>query len=187
MTQFIIQLLLQVLSKLDKEAINKHKRIIEYIDTLIESFNVIINYDKYTKNELDFAHKKLKISYHDIMPAIGDILDAQTIERIKLSLMSGRVLYHVICYSKVTDVDTIQDYEYRFNIYTKYQYYSSDEFRQNSYEKFIKHIVKDGEVIDEKEKKMKLSHLREVCMEDIARINSIKEEIKTKLIYIVPL
>ena len=186
MTQ-LIQFLLKILAKLDKEEINKHKRIIEYIDALTENFNVIINYDKHTKNELDFAHKKLKISYNDIMPTIGNILDAQTIERIKLSLMSGRVLYHVICYSKVTDEDTIQDYEDRFNIYTKHQYYSSDEFRQNSYEKFIKYIVKDGEIVEEKEKKTKLSNLREVCMEDIARINSIKEELKTKLIYIVPL
>jgi predicted MPP superfamily phosphohydrolase len=186
MTKILIDLLLKIVTKLDKEQIQEHNRIIDYLDTLLKNFTVLVEYDKHTQNELDFAHKKLRVFYQDIMITIGDLVDAQTLEKIKISMMSGRVLYHAICYSKIEDKDVKNDYEYRYNYYVNQEYYGLD-LRQNSYEKFLKYMVKDGEVIDENDRKRRIGQIIEVCHEDIARITSLKEQVKTKLVFIVPL
>lgn len=185
MTKILIDLLLKILTKLDKEQIQEHNRVIEYLETLLKNFNVLVEYDKHTQNELDFAHKTLRIFYQDIIITIGDLVDAQTIEKIRISMMSGRVLYHAICYSKIEDKDVKNDYEYRYNYYVNQEYYGRD-LRRNSYEKFLKYLVKDGEIINNDEKKRRIGEIIEVCHEDIARIVSLKEQVKTKLVFIVP-
>ena len=73
----------------------------------------------------------------------------------------------------------IIDYESRYQLYINHNY-DQNKFRQNSYETFLRQLVKDKREIDKNYVEMELQKIKEVCQEDVARIMSLREILKTR-------
>lgn len=146
--------------------------------------HTIMEQDGKKSSEIEYAHTWLKQAYLDLFNTIGNLASPKECDIIRQSIVSARVLYHAIRYGKVEDESTQKDYEERLIRYTK-QVYDQVEFRPNSNELFLRELAKDGKSIQESDRTRILNHIKEVCMEDIARIDSLKEVIKTRRVYVV--
>jgi hypothetical protein len=79
----------------------------------------------------------------------------------------------------VVNKSLIIDYESRYQLYINHNY-DQNKFRQNSYETFLRQLVKDKREIDKNYVEMELQKIKEVCQEDVARIMSLREILKTR-------
>ena len=180
----IIGYLLKFLSLSSKRARAKNQRIIDYLDECTKHFTIIISHEKYSQVELEVSHKWLKHAHLDLLRNLGNLLTAQELDILRQSLMSGRIYYHAVRYSKVSDDQILDDYKGRLQRYIE-NVYDQREFRHNSNERILKDLVKYGKPIPEKEREYILSKVKTVCIEDLARIYAFKERLKTRHIYII--
>ncbi|WP_211165482.1 hypothetical protein [Pseudoalteromonas arctica] len=98
---------------------------------------------------------------------------------IKNSIASARIYYHAVKEGKVVNENLSIDYDSRYQLYVNH-IYDQNSFRQSSYETFLRQLVKDKREIDKGYVQMELQKIKEVCQEDVARIMSLKEQLKTR-------
>lgn len=159
---------------------NKTQRVIEYIDMCLSHMDKIMGYQKDVNDaEIDQSRKFLKGAYHEMALQLDGVATTVECDIIRNSIVSARIYYHAVKEGKVVDQDLIYDYESRYYIYIN-NTYDQKEFRQNSYEAFVKQLIKDGREIDKNYIQMELQKILEVCQEDVARISLLKERLKTR-------
>src|SRR5699024_7729462 len=148
----------------------------------LEHLRVLITPESHAESEIEYSRKFLQRAYQEVPEILDNIATAKEGDIIRKSLMAGRVYYHAVRYGKVEDDHIKSDYEDRFNTYIEH-IYPSDDFRQNSNEKVVKELVRDGKVIPKEERSTVLNYIEQVCREDIARIESLRERIKSRQIF----
>ena len=178
----MLKLMFKILCILSKREKEKKSRVIEYIDKCLEHLKVILFYEKHTEQEIEYSRKFLQGAYQNIYLALDGVASPREADQIKKSLMAGRVYYHAVKYGSVND-DTIKaDYTDRLHAYVT-NMYKQDEFRQNSNEVVLKELIVDGKTISREEREYKLSKIKSVCEEDIARIETLREVLKTRVVF----
>ena len=181
--QLIINWVIKILGFKVAQEKEKVQRVIDYIDTCMEHMHTIMGYANYSENVVEQSRKFLQGAHQDIAIHLDKVATTKECDIIKKSLMSARVYFHAIKDGEVRDEQIKNDYQERYFAYTN-NTYSQDEYRQNSYEKFLKYLVNDGEHIDPKDMNYELQRIREVCQEDVARIQFLKERLKTRKVIV---
>lgn len=187
MEALIVKLIGWLLNLLDLHARRekeKSRRVVEYIDLCLTHMHTVMHQDGSRSHEVEYAHAWLKQAHLDLLNVVENLLTAKECDILRQSLMSGRIFYHAVRYGKIDDDKIQQDYEERFTRYVC-RVYDQDSFRQSSNEVVLRDLVRDGRVIGAAERKEVLEQIEMVCMEDIARIDSLKEQIKTRQVYLV--
>ena len=164
---------------------NKQKRVIEYLEECIAKFHTIMDHEIRNRNEVEYAHQWLKRAHQDIYNQVENIVTPKECDIIRQSLMSARVYYRANMYGCVGDGAAIQkDYTERLSKYT-HHVYEQKEMRENSNEIVLVELVRDGRALGQDERKDKLARIKTVCMEDMTRIESIKEVAKSRLVFMI--
>ena len=176
--------LIKLLSAIGNHQRQKSKRAIEYIDTCLEHMKVILDDDEYRKSEIEYSHSWLKGAHLDIFSAVGNLVTPKECDLIRQSLMSARIFFHVSRYGKVSEIAIRHDYQERLARYET-GCHDQKDFRQNSNEKVLAAIVKDGHVVSLGERAYMLEKLKTVCVEDVARIDALRETLKTRQVFII--
>lgn len=158
----------------------KTQRVIEYIDTCLEHMENIMGYKKdVNESSVDQSRKFLQQAYLELPLQLDGVATTVECDIIKNSIASARIYYHAAKEGRVIDISLESDYESRFQLYQN-NIYDQKVFRQNSYEAFIKQLVKDKRKIDKNYVRMELQYIEEVCQEDVARIMALRERLKTR-------
>lgn len=184
--EFVLRCLRWAISVLNKWALfidKEEKQRIDaadsYVEYCISKFQIILKSKGDINDEVSYAHEELKVAYDELLVNVGDVFTASELDIIKMSLMSARVYYHALKFGSVSDKDVVKEYEYRFQKYIRNEY-SQEDFRQNSYEVMLRRLVKDGIILDDSNRERKIFELRQVCLEDVARIECIRLNNRTK-------
>lgn len=170
----VISWLLKLLDIRTRREKTQNQRIIEYIDQCLSHMRTVMHQDESKMYEIEYAHKWLQLAHLDLLNVVENLAAPEECDILRQSLMSARVLHHAIRYGKVDDGSIQKDYRERFTRYTR-QLYDQNSFRQNSNEVVLQELIQDGKVIHVSKRQCILDQIREVCMEDIARIDSLKE------------
>ncbi|OEF50749.1 hypothetical protein A1OW_24300 [Enterovibrio norvegicus] len=125
------------------------------------------------------SRKFLQQAYRELPLQLDGVASTVECDVIKNSIASARIYYHAVKKGKVLDSILENDYESRFQLYVNHVY-DQQLYRQNSYETFLRQLVKDKREIDEAYVSMELQKIKEVCQEDVARIMSLREQLKTR-------
>lgn len=158
----------------------KIQRVIEYIDTCLEHMENVMGYKKDTNEvSVEQSRKFLQVSYHEISLHLNGVATPIECDIIKNSIASARIYYHAVKEGKVIDNELETDYESRNYLYRN-NVYDQKTYRESSYEAFLSKLVKGKCEIDTKHAQMELQKIKEVCREDVARISSLKEKLKTR-------
>ncbi len=154
----------------------KIQRVVDYIDTCLDHMENIMGYKK-DENEasVEQSRKFLQQAYRELPIQLDGVASTIECDIIKNSIASARVYYHAVKEGKVLDSCLESDYESRFQLYVNHVY-DQQLFRQNSYETFLRQLVKDKCEIDKAYVSMELQKIKEVCQEDVARIMSLRGE-----------
>lgn len=177
--KMIVDLILRLFGIRAYREKEKVQRVIEYIDTCVHHLKVVMQFDDHNESETDYSRVFLQKAYHEVPKHLDGVATAKESDIIRKSLMGGRVYYHAARYGEVSDDQIKADYEDRFYAYVNHIYDGTD-FRQNSNEPILSHLVKDGKVIPKEKREHELQQLRCVCREDIQRIESLREQLKTR-------
>ncbi len=180
----LIRWLLKLLHLRARREKEKSQRVIEYIDQCLMHMRTVMHQNGLHDSEVEYAHTWLKQAHFDLPNIVKNLATPKECDILRQSLISARVFYHAVRYGKVDEERIKNDYEERFTRYVC-QVYDQNSFRKNSNETILRDLVRDGEVIQESERKRILENLMTVCMEDIARIDSLKEQLKTRQVYVV--
>jgi len=176
----IAGLILQIFGIKSAKQKEKTQRVIDYIDTCLEHMNTIMGYQKdVNESSVEQSRKFLQNAHHEINLHLNNVATAIECDIIKNSIASARIYFHAVKEGKVIDDALITDYESRYHLLSK-DVYGQRNFRQNSYEAFLRQLVIGERVIDKDYVQMELQKIKEVCQEDVARISSLKEELKTR-------
>ncbi len=159
------------------------ERVIEYINNCLNHLERIMFFEKYSEDEIEYSRRFLQSAYHEIFEHLNGVASAKQCDIIRKSLMGGRIYYHAIKYGKVTEEQIKADYEDRLYAY-KNDVYSQREFRQSSNEPVLTELVKNGTVISDDDRDYQLGKIITVCREDIERIESLREKLKTRKVLI---
>ncbi|CAH0540318.1 hypothetical protein [Vibrio marisflavi] len=158
----------------------KTQRVVDYIDTCLEHMQKIMGYSNDPSSaSIEQSRKFLQQAYLELPIQLDGVASTIECDIIKNSIASARIYYHAVKEGKVLDSCLESDYESRFQLYTKH-IYDQQMFRQNSYEAFLKQLVKDKREIDKQYIDHELQKIMEVCQEDIARIMILRETLKTR-------
>ncbi|KOY46513.1 hypothetical protein ACX03_05920 [Vibrio parahaemolyticus] len=125
------------------------------------------------------SRKFLQQAYRELPLQLDGVASTVECDVIKNSIASARIYYHAVKEGKVLDSSLENDYESRFQLYVN-NVYDQQLYRQNSYETFLRQLVKDKREIDKAYVSMELQKIKEVCQEDVARIMSSREQLKTR-------
>lgn len=180
----IINWILKLLNMFARHEKAKTQRVIEYIDQCLIHMRTVMHQNGLKLSEVDYAHKWLKQAHLDLLNVVESMVAPKECDILRQSLLSARVLYHAERYGKVDEKQIRNDYEERHTRYVC-NVYDQTSFRQSSYEVVLCNLVRDGNVIQESERSLVLDKLKEVCMEDIARIDSLKEQFKTRQVHVI--
>ena len=158
----------------------KTQRVIDYIDTCLEHMENIMGYKKdINEASVEQSRKFLQSAYHEMTSQLNGVATPIECDIIKNSIASARIYFHAVKEGKVVNKSLIIDYESRYQLYINHNY-DQNKFRQNSYEMFLRQLVKDKREIDKNYVEMELQKIKEVCQEDVARIMSLREILKTR-------
>lgn len=176
----IFDIILKLLNLRTTKQKEKTQRVVDYIDTCLQHMNVIMGYKKdINEANVEQSRKFLQQAYLELPLQLDGVASTIECDVIKNSIASARIYYHAVKEGKVLDSCLESDYESRYQLY-HHQIYDQLLFRQNSYEAFLRKLVKDKHEIDKTYVKMELQKIKEVCQEDVARIMSLKERLKTR-------
>ncbi|MBW4056166.1 MAG: hypothetical protein HIU83_12360 [Proteobacteria bacterium] len=176
--------LLKLMSFRSKKEKQKLQRAIEYIDDSLKHLKCLINHETSNESDMEYSHAHLKTAHFNIFPILGKVLTGQDCNIIRQSLMSGRIYYHAVKYGKVSDEDIKRDYEERFYLIAN-NIYNSNTFRHNSNEKVLRELVKDNRVVSGDERKVVLDEIKATCLEDISRIETLRDKYKSQQVLIL--
>lgn len=180
----LVTWLLKLISFRSKKEKQKLQRAIEYIDDALKHLKCIVNHEASNESEVEYSHKHLRNAHFNIFPVLGKVLTGQDCNIIRQSLMSGRIYYHAVKYGKVSEEDIKRDYEERFYLIAN-NIYDNRTFRYNSNEKVLKELVKDGRVVSGDERKQVLNEIKATCLEDISRIETLRDRYKSQQVLIL--
>lgn len=160
---------------------DKIQRVVDYIDTCLDHMNNVMSYEKgINESAVDQSRKFLQSAYHEMALQLDGVASPVECDIIKNSIASARIYYHAVKEGQIVDDENLSiDYESRYQLYRQ-NTYGQTTYRQNSYETFLKQLVKDKREIDKNYVKIELEKIKEVCREDVGRIMSLKEKLKTK-------
>ena len=179
-----MKIILQLLAILQKGQEAEAQRVIEYIDACLSHLKTILFMEKHSQEEVEYSRKYLQKAHQQIFGQLDGIASAKESDIIRKSLMSGRVFYHAAKYSFEVDEQTRSDYNDRY-YGLMHEAYGQDEFRLNSNEVLLKQLARDGEQLERDELQDRLVKIKEVCKEDILRIETLREEIKSRVVFVV--
>ena len=176
----LISLALQAFGIRSAKQKEETQRVIDYIDTCLEHMENIMGYKK-DVNEASVEQSRifLQNAYHEMALQLNCIATPFECDIIKNSIASARIYYHAVKEGKVVNENLSIDYDSRYQLYVNH-IYDQNSFRQSSYETFLRQLVKDKREIDKGYVQMELQKIKEVCQEDVARIMSLKEQLKTR-------
>lgn len=176
----VVSVALQLIGIKAAKQKEKTQRVVDYIDTCLEHMENIMWYKK-DANEasVEQSRKFLQQAYLELPLQLNGVASTVECDVIKNSIASARIYYHASTEGKVLDRSLESDYESRFQLYVNHVY-DQQLFRQNSYETFLRQLVKDKREIDKAYVSMELQKIKEVCQEDVARIMSLREKLKTR-------
>lgn len=173
-------LLLQIFGYRSAKQKEKTQRVIEYIDTCVAHMENIMGYKKdINEASVEQSRKFLQNAFHEMALQLDCLATPVECDIIKNSIASARIYYHAVKEGKIVNADVAIDYESRYQLYINH-IYDQKKFRQSSYEAFLRQLVKDKLEIDKDYVQMELQKIQEVCQEDVARIMSLKEKLKTR-------
>ncbi|WP_254623324.1 hypothetical protein [Vibrio cholerae] len=176
----VVSIFLQLVGIRTAKQKEKTQRVVEYIDTCLEHMENIMGYKKDTNEaSVEQSRKFLQQAYRELPLQLDGVASTVECDVIKNSIASARIYYHAVKEGKVLDSSLENDYESRFQLYANHVY-DQQLFRQSSYETFLRQLVKDKREIDKAYVSMELQKIKEVCQEDVARIMSLKERLKTR-------
>lgn len=176
----ILSLLLQAMGIRSAKQKEKTQRVIDYIDTILDHMGNVMGYKKdINEASIEQSRKFLQNSFIELPLQLDGVASTIECDIIKNSIASARIYYHAVKEGKVLDSCLEHDYESRLQLYVS-QVYDQQMYRQNSYETFLRQLVKDKREIDKDYLSMELQKIKEVCQEDIARIMSLKEKLRTR-------
>lgn len=173
-------LVLQIFGMRTAKQKEKTQRVVDYIDIILEHMGNIMGYKKdVNEASIQQSRKFLQQAYRELPLQLDGVASTIECDVIKNSIASARIYYHAVNEGKVLDSCLEKDYESRFQLYTN-NVYDQQLFRQSSYETFLRQLVKDRREIDKNYVSMELQKIQEVCQEDVARIMSLKEQLRTR-------
>ena len=176
----IFSLVLQIFGMRTAKQKEKTQRVIDYIDTILTHMENIMGYKKdVNEASVQQSRKFLQLAYLELPLQLNGVATTIECDVMKNSIASARIYYHAVKEGKVIDSCLEKDYESRFQLYTNH-IYEQEFFRQNSYETFLRQLVKDKREIDKKYVSMELQKIQEVCQEDVARIMLLREKLRTR-------
>ncbi|MEZ8080959.1 hypothetical protein [Enterovibrio norvegicus] len=176
----LVNIALQLVGKRTAKQKEKTQRVVDYIDTCLEHMENIMGYKKdINEASVEQSRKFLQQAYRELPLQLDGVASTVECDVIKNSIASARIYYHAVKEGKVLDSILENDYESRFQLYVNHVY-DQQLYRQNSYETFLRQLVKDKREIDEAYVSMELQKIKEVCQEDVARIMSLREQLKTR-------
>ena len=176
----LVNIALQIVGIRTAKQKEKTQRVIDYIDTCLEHMENIMGYKKdINEASVEQSRKFLQQAYRELPLQLDGVASTVECDVIKNSIASARIYYHAVKEGKVLDSSLENDYESRFQLYVN-NVYDQQLYRQNSYETFLRQLVKDKREIDKAYVSMELQHIKEVCQEDVARIMSLREKLITR-------
>lgn len=176
----LVNIALQIVGIRTAKQKEKTQRVVEYIDTCLEHMENIMGYKKdINEASVEQSRKFLQQAYRELPLQLDGVASTVECDVIKNSIASARIYYHAVKEGKVLDSSLENDYESRFQLYVNHVY-DQQLYRQNSYETFLRQLVKDKREIDKAYVSTELQKIKEVCQEDVARIMSLKERLKTR-------
>ncbi len=155
------------------------QRVIEYIETCVEHMENIMGMNSSNQTQVEYSRKFLQGAYQEMPIHLNELAKPVECDIIKKSLMSARIYYHAVKEGEVRDEDLKIDYQERLSTYRN-NVYDQKMFRQNSYEQFLYDMVMHGRKIDKNNPNYSLQKILEVCREDVAKINLLKERLKSR-------
>lgn len=178
----LVSLVLQMVGMRTAKQKEKTQRVVDYIDTCLEHMENIMGYKKdINEASIEQSRKFLQQAYRELPLHLDGVASTIECDIIKNSIASARIYYHAVKEGKVLDSSLESEYESRFQLYIN-NVYDQQLFRQNSYETFLRQLVKDKREIDKAYVSMELQQIKEVCQEDVARIMALREQLKTRKI-----
>jgi len=181
--QVIINWVIKLFGLRTAQEKEKVQRVIDYIDTCMEHMHTIMGYSEHSKEVVEQSRKFLQGVHHEIAIHLDGVATTVECDIIKKSLMSARVYFHAMKDGEIRDEQIKNDYQERLYAYNN-NIYSQDDYRQNSYETFLRYLVNDGRCIDSNDIHYDLQKIREVCQEDVSRIQLLKERLKTRKVIV---
>ncbi|MCS0433590.1 hypothetical protein [Vibrio diabolicus] len=176
----LVNIALQIVGIRTAKQKEKTQRVVDYIDTCLEHMENIMGYKKdINEASVEQSRKFLQQAYRELPLQLDGVASTVECDVIKNSIASARIYYHAVKEGKVLDSSLENDYESRFQLYVN-NVYDQQLYRQNSYETFLRQLVKDKREIDKAYVSMELQKIKEVCQEDVARIMSSREQLKTR-------
>ena len=176
----IVSIAFKVLGLRTTRQKEKTQRVVEYIDTCLDHMQNIMSYkNDVSEGNIEQSRKFLQQAYLELPLQLDGVATTVECDIIKNSIASARIYYHALKEGKILDSCLEQDYESRYQLYV-HHVYDPRLFRQNSYETFLRQLVKDKREIDKKHVEMELQKIKEVCQEDVARIMCLREKLKTR-------
>ena len=132
----------------------KTQRVIDYIDTCLEHMENIMGYKKdVNEASVEQSRKFLQSAYHEMAFQLNGVATPVECDIIKNSIASARIYFHAVKEGKAVNEDLTIDYESRYQLYINH-IYDQKEFRQNSYETFLRQLVKDKREIRSEERRV---------------------------------
>lgn len=176
----ILDIVLNLIGLRTAKQKEKIQRVVDYIDNCLQHMDNIMGYKKdVNEASVEQSRKFLQQAYLELPFQLNGVASTIECDVIKNSIASARIYYHAVKEGKVLDSCLENDYESRYQLYVN-QVYDQQLFRQSSYETFLRQLVKDKREIDRDYVTMELQKIKEVCQEDVARIMSLKEILKTR-------
>ncbi|WP_281188586.1 hypothetical protein [Vibrio harveyi] len=176
----LVNIVLQIVGIRTAKQKEKTQRVVDYIDTCLEHMENIMGYKKdINEASVEQSRKFLQQAYRELPLQLEGVASTVECDVIKNSIASARIYYHAVKEGKVLDSSLENDYESRYQLYVNHVY-DQQLYRQNSYETFLRQLVKDKREIDKAYVSMELDKIKEVCQEDVARIMSLREQLKTR-------
>ena len=176
----LVNIALQIVGIRTAKQKEKTQRVVDYIDTCLEHMENIMGYKKdINEASVEQSRKFLQQAYRELPLQLDGVASTVECDVIKNSIASARIYHHAVKEGKVLDSSLENDYESRYQLYVNHVY-DQQLYRQNSYETFLRQLVKGKREIDKAYVSMELDKIKEVCQEDVARIMSLREQLKTR-------
>lgn len=177
--QLIMNWIIKLLGMRTSQEKERVQRVIDYIDTCLDHMNKIMGYEEHAQPVVEQSRMFLQGAHHELPKHLDKVATAKECDIIKKSLMSARIYYHALQDGAIRDKQIKNDYQERYYAY-KNNIYDQKEYRQSSYEAFLKQLVNDGREMDSAYMNHERQKIREVCQEDVSRIMLLKERLKTR-------
>ncbi len=157
------------------------QRVIDYIDTCLEHMRKIMGYEEHPEAVVEQSRSFLQGAHHELPIHLNKVATAVECDIIRKSIMSARIYYHALKDGEVNDEQIKRDYQERYYAYVS-NLYDQDDYRQNSYERFLNDLVNYGVKMDKEWLDHDRQKIRQVCQEDVSRIMLLQEQLKTRRI-----